>query len=129
MRNDQYFGIKNAFLLKQRYSGEASIGKDLFNALKSLKLFNISFKTLKNLPSWLFRSLMKLDRISLHLDHDDLKNVWFDISDNEKLIRLPNKLFSKLKLLKILNLEIVGSKELTKDIWDDNLGMLENWEA
>ena len=123
LKKEQFEGLENLSRLKLSISFEAKINDDAFDRLKSLKSLEISYDNLKILPATSLNNLLNLETITVFNEDRFFKGS----STNEsKFYELPNELFANFKSLKALNLKSVGSKELKKDIFNDNFGVLQN---
>ena len=123
LRKESFSGLTNLSVLKLKFSGHAYIENGTFDNLKYLKLLNISHKTLNNLPQESFKNLIHLETIIIFCE--DYGPVAEFQKYNKQILKLPNKLFFKLKL-KTLKLLSIGPKEITQDIFQENFGLLEN---
>ena len=115
LRKENFDGLLNLSLLKLDINiDRENVKDDIFDSLRSLQSLEISHKTLNNLSPRSFRNLMYLENIIL----------FGDTSDTE-FINLKSELLTNLTSMKSLNLKLDGLKDLSKDDFSENFGMLE----
>ena len=131
LKKEKFDGLINLSLLKLNFNFDAiDVEDNIFDSLTSLKLLEISYKTLINLPGGSLRNLTKLESVNIFFDNADLNAVsyynHYQLTNSSNNLKLPNKLFANFKSMKALSLKLIGSIELREDIFNYNFETLHN---